>query len=57
MKNKKTLILEYAKLATCQVIQGGHTLKNRMSEIGNQLQMTPDAIMREATKLAVASLK
>lgn len=57
MKNKRMLILEYARLATYQVVQDGHILEKRMSEISDLLKMTHEAIMKEATSLAIASLK
>ena len=57
METKKLLILEYAKLATEQMLQPSETSTSRMEEIQTELQMTDQSIMTKATELAIATMK
>ena len=54
---KNKLILEYAKLAALNLSQGQKTVDDRMKKIEEELRMTREAIMRQATELAIATFK
>lgn len=53
---KNQLILEYAALASKQALEN-QPATTRMEEIEATLHMTAQAIIREATTLALASMK
>lgn len=57
MKNKQKLILEYAKLAALHLQQGQKTVDARMKEIEGELMLTKEAIIKQATQIALASFK
>lgn len=57
MKNKQKLILEYAKLAALHLQQGQKTVDARMKEIEDELILTKEVIIKQATQIALASFK
>ncbi len=57
MKNKQKLILEYAKLAAFNLSQSKTTADDRMKEIEDELMLTKEAIIKQATEMAIATFK
>lgn len=57
MKNKQKLILEYAKLAAFNLSQGKTADDDRMKEIEDELMLTKEAIIKQATEMAIATFK
>jgi hypothetical protein len=54
-QTKNALMVEYAALATLNEKTNQDTI--RMEQIQTELQMTPEAILREATKIAIATFR